>query len=159
MLPQGGEGGGEATPPQGGLPKRGGREFGSLLHEALRFTKIFGGNRNDDLRPPSAIVISRWSSPMVVIRHRVHRQLSLAAKGKGHVGHCHVMTGQDRYSGGGAGRVLARAHRPLRGSVSAFSTTTPARDSHGPYATQVCSLVLTTLTLSLGTATRRRCGR
>ena len=63
------------------------------------------------------------------------------------------------YSGRGASRVLARAHRPPRGSVSVFLTTTPARDGHGPCATQVRSLVLTTLTLSLGTATRRRCGR
>ena len=60
---------------------------------------------------------------MVVIRHRVHYQLSLAAKGKGHVGHCHMMTSQDWYSGHGAGRVLTLVHRPLRGSTSVFSTT------------------------------------
>ena len=158
MLPQGGEGGAKATPPQGGLPERGRREFGSLLHKALRFAKILGGSRNDDLRPLLAVVISRWSSPMIVIHHCVHRQPSLAAKGKGHVGHCHVMTGQDWYSGHGAGTVLTLVHRPLCGSASAFSTT-PAREGHGPCATQVHSPVLTTLTLSLGTAIRRRCGR
>ena len=66
---------------------------------------------------------------MVVICHHVHRQPLLVAKGKGRVGHCHVMTGQDWYSGRGASRVLTLVHRPPRGSASAFSTT-PAREGH-----------------------------
>ena len=62
------------------------------------------------------------------------------------------------YSGHRASRVLTCTHQPPHGSALVFSTT-PAREGHGPCATQVCSPVLTTLTLSLGTATRQQCGQ
>ena len=107
-------------------------------------------------------VASLWPHP----RHLVATRLALGSIASriaavtvsvSPVGLTHGAFGRG-YSGRGASRVLTRAHRPPRGSASAFSTT-PAREGHGPRATQVRSPVLTTLTLSLGTATRRRCGR
>ena len=92
-----------------------------------------------------------WPVPWALLRRALRQELSLSRLGAQRTAPLARIGG---YSGRGAGRVLTLVHRPPHGSASAFSTT-PAREGHGPCATQVRSPVLTTLTLSLGTATRR----